>query len=277
MDPKELKAAAEQLSLTEEEKQAMIAACAGKKRRVPMRGIAAIAAALLVLTALAAAPGIFLRAGRADKAAEIAEEKDYVLYGDESADQERADGTAQSAASAAAPAEATRRTEENGGGTMKQQRYRINYYDVPAPFADLVGRNEYGAWYDQYILPYEQDDPNEMVIKQFIQHFHVSREAFDKANLRWAILIRERFDAVPKLSPKDYWDQETEEIYNADIIFTFDDEIINSYYLSPKYPFENVLEYEDAVAAGEYTSQTEEWVDVDEMEAEILAKYGSLD
>ncbi|MBR4726582.1 MAG: hypothetical protein IK080_01700 [Clostridia bacterium] len=166
---------------------------------------------------------------------------------------------------------------EIGGGTMKQQRYRINYYDVPAPFADLVGRNEYGAWYDQYIMPYEQDDPNEMVMKQFIQHFHVSREAFDKANLRWAILIRDRFDAVPKLSPKDYWDQETEEIYNADIIFSFDDEIINSYYLSPQYPFETVLEYEEAVADGTYTSQTEVWVDVDEMKAEILAKYGSLD
>lgn len=273
MDPKELKAAAEQLRLTEEEKQAMIDACAGRKRRPPVRRIAAIAAALLVLTALAAAPGFLFRAGRAKDPAPA---EDYALMVEQ--EDKRSDENHMEAASAASAVQpdGTDATRAYGGGTMKQQRYRINYYDVPAPFVDLVGRKEYGAWYDQYILPYEQDDRNEMLMKQFIQHFHISREAFDKANLRWAILIRDKLDAVPKLSPKDYWDQETEEVYNADIIYTFDDEIINSYYLSPKYPFENVLEYEDAVAAGEYTSQTEEWVDVDAMEAEILAKYGSL-
>lgn len=71
----------------------------------------------------------------------------------------------------------------------------------------------------------------------------------------------------------DYENQQTYEIYNADIIYTFDDDIINEYYLTPNYPYCADFEYEAAVKRGEYTSQTEEWVDVEAMEAEIIAKY----
>jgi hypothetical protein len=37
------------------------------------------------------------------------------------------------------------------------------------------------------------------------------------------------------------------------------------------------IEFEQAVERGEYTSQTEEWVDVEAMEAEIIAKYGEAE
>ncbi|MBQ2846897.1 MAG: hypothetical protein IJE74_01390 [Clostridia bacterium] len=37
------------------------------------------------------------------------------------------------------------------------------------------------------------------------------------------------------------------------------------------------FEYEAAVKRGEYTSQTEEWVDVEALEAEIIAKYGEAE
>ena len=79
------------------------------------------------------------------------------------------------------------------------------------------------------------------------------------------------------MRPLDYENQQTYEIYNADIIYTFDDEIINEYYLTPDYPYCADFEYESAVKRGEYTSQTEEWVDVEALEAEIIAKYGEAE
>ena len=79
----------------------------------------------------------------------------------------------------------------------------------------------------------------------------------------------------PIMNPQDFANQEIYEVYNADIIYTFDNEIINEYYLTPDYPYCADFEYEAAVERGEYKSQTEEWVDVDQMEAEINAKYGT--
>ena len=58
---------------------------------------------------------------------------------------------------------------------------------------------------------------------------------------------------------------------------TFDDQIINEYYLSREYPFVYESEFEQAVASGEYTPRTEVWIDVEEMEAEIIAKYGEAE
>lgn len=81
----------------------------------------------------------------------------------------------------------------------------------------------------------------------------------------------------PTMRPMDYENQQTYEIYNADVIYTFDDEIINEYYLTPDYPYCAYFEYEAAVRRGEYTPRTEVWVDVEAMEAEIIGKYGEAE
>ncbi|MBR4728589.1 MAG: hypothetical protein IK080_11945 [Clostridia bacterium] len=275
MDPKELKAAAAQLTLTEEEKQAMIAACAGRKRKPPYRRIAAIAAALLVLTALAAAPGLLSRAGRVGKAADAAVQNEAVVAYDDKADTAYGnDAQSESAASAASPAEATKMTDGNGGGVIRPQKYRARYYTLYAPFVQLVGREASREWMET--IDYSPD-ASSMVMLQFVRHFNITREQFDKANLETARIIRDKLDGRPCMRPMDYTNQEDDEIYNADIIYTFDEDIINAYYLGPDYPYLFDFEFDEAVAAGTYTSQTEVWVDVDEMEAEILAKYGSLE
>lgn len=82
------------------------------------------------------------------------------------------------------------------------------------------------------------------------------------------------WEEKPTLRPLDYENQQTYEIYNVDIIYSFDNELINEYYLTPDYPYCAEFEFEAAVKRGEYTSQTEEWVDIEEMETEINAKYG---
>ncbi len=163
-----------------------------------------------------------------------------------------------------------------GGGDLGLLKYRMDYYNVPAPFANIIESDTYNLWYNEIAL----ENPNEtnvMVMKKFIQHFDISREDFDRANLEWAKIIIEGFDGVPMMNPQDFANQETDEVYNADIIYTFDDETINNYYLSHDYPFVYADEYEEAVANGTYETRTTDWVDIEQMEADIIAKYGEAE
>ena len=166
--------------------------------------------------------------------------------------------------------------EENdvGGGIITVQKYRSAFYSVPAPFVDLIDRSVYFGWEESIDITSTAET---MVMSQFVQYFGITREQFDKANLEWAKIVKDKLYGVPCINPKDYANQEHDEIYNADIIFTFDDDLIREYYLSPDYQYIYDIEFEQAVASGEYTPRTEVWIDVEEMEAEIIAKYGEAE
>lgn len=153
-------------------------------------------------------------------------------------------------------------------------KYRGIYYDIPKPFFDIVGNEAYTAWRSSVAYSYAEEI---MSMKLFVQEFGITREQFDKANLELAKIIKYKLGCNPCVNPKDYANQEDDEIYNADIIYTFDDDIIREYYLSPDYPYLYDVEFEEAVEKGEYTAQTEEWVDIAKMEAEVIAKYGNIE
>ncbi len=159
---------------------------------------------------------------------------------------------------------------DNGGGYIESGKYRQRYNNVPYDFVVLVGEKEFDRWYDEIY----EFNPDKSQVVSFIQYFNISKEVFEKTNLQMAKSFAE-FN--PTMRPMDYENQQTYEIYNADIIYTFDDDIINEYYLTPDYPYCADFEYEAAVKRGEYTSQTEEWVDIEQMEAEIIAKYGEAE
>lgn len=163
-----------------------------------------------------------------------------------------------------------------GGGEIVQEKYRQCYYRISYQFAQLVDSQELRTWKED-VFSEDPNDTNEMIMKRFVLDFDISREEFDKANLELAKVLYDPNSPPPSMNPKDYINQEMFELYNADIIYTFDDEIINEYYKSGEYPFVYESDYEDAVASGEYTSQTEEWVDIEQMEAEIIAKYGEIE
>ena len=164
--------------------------------------------------------------------------------------------------------------EGGGGGIITVQKYRSAFYTIPYSFIEIVGKDTYNEW--------EKDIPHpsvseKMLMLDFIQEFNISREDFDKANLRSAKIIKNDLDGRPCINPKDYANQEDDEIYNADILYTFDEEVIKNYYLGNDYPYLYNIEFDEAVEKGEYTPQTDVWVDVDKMEAEIIEKYGSVD
>lgn len=140
----------------------------------------------------------------------------------------------------------------------------------------LVGEDAFWEW-DETRDNEDPDETNVMVMKTFIEYFNITREEFDKANLEWTKTILYDMGGKPVMNPKDFANQETDESYNADIIYTFDDEVINNYYLSGYYPYIFESDYEKAVESGEYVSQTTDWIDIEQMEAEIIAKYGEAE
>ncbi len=165
---------------------------------------------------------------------------------------------------------------DTGGGEILPRKYRNNYYQVPSFFVSLVDKNEFVEWEREYYLNNNPDDKNIMVMVGFIKEFNISKENFEKANLEYAKFIDEVYSGIC-LNPQDYADQEMQEIYNTEIIYTFNNSLINEYYMGANYAFLNEYEYDEAVASGEYTPRTEVWIDVEAMEAEIIEKYGEAE
>ncbi len=165
---------------------------------------------------------------------------------------------------------------EYGGADLLPRKYRNNYYSIPASFIKIVGKPSFEEWEDAYLAKNYPDNSNEMVMVAYVKAFNISKEDFERANLNYARFIDEHYSHIC-LNPQDYADQEMQEIYNADIIYTFDNKIINDYYLGIDYPFLNEYQYDEAVANGTYETRTTEFIDIEAMEAEIIAKYGEAE
>lgn len=170
----------------------------------------------------------------------------------------------------------TQEDNGEGGGEILPRKYRNNYYQIPAFFAEIVNQDIFSAWEKEYYANNYSDDTNVMVMVDFIKEFNISKEDFERANLKYAYFIDEVYSHIC-LDPQDYADQEFQEIYNTEIIYTFDNDLINEYYLGIDYPFLNEYQYIEAVEAGTYETRTTEFIDIEQMEAEIIAKYGEAE
>jgi hypothetical protein len=93
------------------------------------------------------------------------------------------------------------------------------YYKVPDLFWGLVGIYDYSAWLSDEKPKF--DDFHEMAMVQFIKRFNISRKQFDEINA-----IYEKAHAENALSA----DEVVRMSFDADIIYTFDNERISEYY-----------------------------------------------
>jgi hypothetical protein len=100
--------------------------------------------------------------------------------------------------------------------------YRFAYYYIGGDLTELVDREAFRKWAEsRHVYDPEFTEPKEMVLVSFLKHFKISREQFDKENAKtinaWKDMgllnTNERYEAP-----------------NADIIYTFDNDIINEYY-----------------------------------------------
>lgn len=105
--------------------------------------------------------------------------------------------------------------------------YRAVYYYPATCFSDLVDEDSFSTWYqDVYMTDFINGiEPQEMYLVSFVKHFKIPREDFEKCVEN----IRQTYEWFHDTHGDDISD-EIHELPNADIIYTFDNEIINNYY-----------------------------------------------
>ena len=122
-------------------------------------------------------------------------------------------------------------------GEYEVGRFRPIFYNLPATFAELVGRDACRTW-ELSRTPEEIETEN--IAVGFVKYFSISKEDFTAANeqLRQNWVIRE---PSPQASS-------AEEIYPVDLIFTFDNESINRFFLwkNSSIPEERMLGQSDS-------------------------------
>jgi len=103
-------------------------------------------------------------------------------------------------------------------------QFRIAFYTMPSEFLEIAERDEFQKWVEDFSQR-EGRIVHEMLLARFIQDFNVSREQFDAITepIREA---HERMAAQGIIDPNC----ERFELPNADIIFTFDNDIIRYFY-----------------------------------------------
>ena len=105
------------------------------------------------------------------------------------------------------------------------RKYRIAYYQIWGEFTELLSEEEYQdymEWVDQKAKKDGYGEfQNEMLLVSFIKRYKIPREEFNQAV--------EKYIANSKASACDL-SSEAYEVPNGDIIYTFDNEVINRYY-----------------------------------------------
>ena len=112
--------------------------------------------------------------------------------------------------------------------TLDDLPMRYIYYSLSYPYNLLVeNQDEFNEWYKARIIT---DDMDEMLYVSFVKRFNISREEFDKATHDLIRIITEDGD-TPVTPPFDTaHEAELDEVPNADVIYTFDNEFIKEYY-----------------------------------------------
>ena len=97
-------------------------------------------------------------------------------------------------------------------------RFRILFYTIPLEFFDMVNDDEVVAWTNNI----GRLNEDEMLLMHFVQDFNIPRENFDSVvnEMRTRAIEHGRRDLA------DEW----YELPNADIIYTFDNDIIRYFY-----------------------------------------------
>ena len=99
--------------------------------------------------------------------------------------------------------------------------YRAVYYELDAVVENMANQEEMEVWYSEYQKTYSKKEPDEMFYVMFIKRFNIPRTDFEE-------FIKDR-EAVYLERGTDTSD-EMYELPNPDIVYTFDNAIINEYY-----------------------------------------------
>lgn len=222
-----LREAAEEIKLDDLQKQRILEACKGKKRRKINYTAVAGVAAVLVVTLAVFSPGFFFRAKEADSAANEAAPENYYA-----ADQEATDENGllydnvysqHSASVGNGDGKYAYTVDECTQLIFSAEGFRSVYSIIPQSFINLVDYDEFNEW-SADALP-----ENGMAIVQFKDYFGISKEAFDEANREYAKYIYEFYGVMPLYCTSNS-ENEKYEIFNTELIYGEDREAVDDYY-----------------------------------------------
>ena len=105
------------------------------------------------------------------------------------------------------------------------RKYRITYYRIWGEFTSLLTEEQlcdYHVWKKDFWQETNYGETqNKMFLAEFVERYNIPRDMFEQAVDQFIIHSNlDQFDVIP----------EEYEPPNADIIYTFDDEVINEYY-----------------------------------------------
>lgn len=201
MDFSKIKPAVEDISLTDEQKEQIINSCQGKKRKLNYKPLVAAAAAAVIIVAIAS-PGFLFRAKSSDTAENAAQGDAKDNYG-YLADEEICDEYANNSSidSADGPVEDVCLYADLTAFAAPD--FKELYSLIPAEFLHFAD-DELSGWLS------EVSADGGMAMMQFAKDFGIERTDFDHANIAFAARTGNCFD--------------------ADAIYTFDKELIDSIY-----------------------------------------------
>lgn len=218
MDFDKIKPAAEEISLDELQKERILTACRETKRKKNNYKIWIPVAAAAVFAVVLISPGFLFRAKSSNDSAEnlnsspLADQKAEFYAADrEIFDFEAGEGVYYSASLASSA------LFSSGG-------YREIYAIIPEQFTWLVDADEYKLWESRVKAS------GGMAMLQFVEHFGIPREDFDTANEAYAAYLDSCFIQGHLKRIPESAQEEAREIFNADIIYTFDKAKIDEYY-----------------------------------------------
>lgn len=219
-----LREAAEEIKLDDLQKQRILEACKGKKRRKINYAALATAAAVLVITVAVFSPGFLMRAKEADTMVQNkAAVEDYYFadqdvgmltdsaYSQNSANSENGDG------------KYIYTVDESTQVLFDAEGFRSIYSSLSQHFIALVDYEEYSEWASTV------SEEGGMAIVQFVEYFGISKEAFDQANRDYAKHIYDFYGTAP-LYKASYRENEIYEIYNTELIYSSDRKMVDEYY-----------------------------------------------
>ena len=218
------KEAVQEIKLDDLQKQKILAACKNKKRRKINYTALAAVAAMLVITVAVFSPGFLMKAGAPmEKADNYFAEEDMIAAGD--SDNLFSDSSAHLSDSIASGIENGnyKVVDEFTQVVFDAEGFRRIYSVIPQCFAALVDSDEFVSWSSSV----EADGG--MAIVQFVEHFEISKEAFDEANRNYAKQIN-AFYGVSPFYFTPFEEHESYEIFNVETIYSFDKEEIDEYY-----------------------------------------------
>ena len=218
-----VKDAAEEIKLDDLQKQKILESCKGKKRKKINYSALAAAAAMLVITVAVFSPGFLLKAGSDMQENAVAEEDMFVADEDFNLFADNESQIIISQNSENGDSKYTYTADEYTHSVFDSEEFRRIYSSIPQAFISLVDYGEFIEW-SENVSPADG-----MAIVQFVEYFGISKEAFDEANRNYAKYINTVYGVLP-LYFTPFEKNEAYEIFNVEIIYSFNKEKIDEYY-----------------------------------------------